>query len=273
MIKATALHYAYRNKGVSVDALRGVDLSVAEGEFLAIIGRNSSGKTTLARHLNGLLVPTQGSVLVDGFDSRNPHNMLMIRQLVGMVLSNPENQIVATVVDEDVAFGPENLRLPPTVIHERVGEALTATGLITARKRNPRHLSSGQKQLLATAGILAMRPRYLVFDEVTSMLDPTMQAAILELAIQLHRDEGKSIIWVTHRLDEVLYADRVIVMDQGRISLEGPPHQVFSHQESLHRMGLQVPDLVAVALELRELGFLSPTAGFSVEAIVECLCG
>lgn len=273
MIQVTDLHYTYVSKKAVVEALSGINLSISEGEFVAIVGPNSSGKTTLARHLNGLLLPSRGQVLVDNLDTRDARNLLPIRQLVGMVLSNPDNQIVGTVVEEDVAFGLENLQTPQDVMRPRVDESLEMTELKNERKRNPRHLSNGQKQLLALAGILAMRPKYLVFDEVTSMLDPKMQKAVLGLTTRLRNVHGKAIIWVTHRLDEVLYADRVVVMNQGRIFLEGSPHEIFAHKEQLQGIGLDVPALVTLALDLQRLGLIDQMEDFSVKGIVEGLCG
>lgn len=272
MIRIIDLHYIYRDKRATVEALRGIDLEISEGEFVAIVGPNSSGKTTLARHLNGLLIPSQGQVLVDGLDTRDPSHIPPIRHLVGMVLSNPDNQIIASTVEEDVAFGLENLQLSPDLIRQRVDESLAMAGLSNERKRNPRHLSNGQKQLLVMAGVLAMRPKYLVLDEVTSMLSPEMQKAVLGLAMTLKNAHGKAIVWVTHRLDEILGADRVIVMEQGRIFLEGSPSQVFAHKEQLEGIGLHVPALVALGIELQRLGLIDQAEDFSLEGILACLC-
>lgn len=273
MIEITNLCYSYRGKRATVEALRGVNLSISEGEFISIVGPNSSGKTTLVRHLNGVLRPSRGRVLVDDLDTCDPRSLLAVRKLVGMVLSNPDNQIVGTIVEDDVAFGLENLQTPPDIMRKRVEESLRVTGLKDEQKRNPRHLSSGQKQLLALAGVLAMRPKYLVFDEVTSMLDPKMQHAVLTLAIRLRDDYGKTIIWVTHRLEEVLDADQVVVMNEGGMYLRGSPLEVFAHSHELASIGLALPDLVVLATALEGLGLIDQARDFSVEGIVKQLCG
>jgi len=273
MIGVTDLHYAYVRKKAAVEALRSVTLSISDGEFVAIIGPNSSGKTTLARHLNGLLTPSQGLVLVDGLDTRQPSDLLSIRRLVGMVLPNPDNQIVGTTVEEDVAFGLENLRIPSHLIKRRVDRSLELVGLSNQHRRNPHHLSNGQKQLLALAGVLAMRPKYIVFDEATSMLDAEMRKVVLRAAAELRTLHGKTIIWVTHQLDEAIQGDRVVVMKEGQIYLDAPSSHLLAHQESLEAIGLRLPPLVALAAELRRLGMIDQTNDCSAEGIANRLCG
>ena len=273
MIRVEDLTYFYHSRGERIRALDRVNLTISEGEFVAIVGANASGKTTLAKHFNALLKPTKGRVLVDGLDTRDPANTLQIRQKVGMILSNPENQIVATIVDEDVAFGLENLQVPPMIMHERVDEALQLTQLTDHRKRNPRDLSDGQKQLLALAGMLAMRPKYVVLDEVTTMLDPRNRERILKLASELKSKEGLTIIWITHRLEEAIHADRVMVMNRGQIIMDGPKSQVLRETRMLASVGLKVPEIPALALELHKLGLLKRSDVFTVEEMVDELCG
>jgi energy-coupling factor transport system ATP-binding protein len=272
MIQVADLYYTFLGNRSTVQALRGIDLNISEGEFVAVIGPNSSGKTTLARHLTGLLVPSHGRIMVDGLDTAEPDNLLPVRKLVGMVLSNPDNQIVGTIVESDVAFGLENLCVLRDVMGDRVDECLDVVGLASDRKRNPRHLSNGQKQLLALAGILAMRPKYLVFDEATSMLDPMAQKAVLGLAAALKRKHAMTVIWVTHRLDEALCANRVIVLHEGRVFSQGTPCQVFRNGEQIAALGLCVPDLFSLTIELCDLGLIDYPTDFSVEAIVGQLC-
>ncbi|MCC6179013.1 MAG: energy-coupling factor transporter ATPase [Chloroflexi bacterium] len=244
------LHHVYRHQGEApIPALSGVSLQVVPGEHLAILGANGSGKSTLAKHLNGLLLPSAGRVLVDGRDTRDASARRDIRRTVGMVFQNPDNQIVATVVEEDVAFGPENLGLPTAEIQERVDEALTALGLGALRDRPPHQLSGGQKQRVAIAGALAMRPRVLVLDEATALLDPLGRAEVRE-AVRGLSDAGIAVVSVTHFMDEAVEADRVIVLSGGQIALQGRPHDVFTQVDTLRELRLDVPQVTLLAERL-----------------------
>ncbi|MDR5693933.1 MAG: energy-coupling factor transporter ATPase [Armatimonadota bacterium] len=271
LIKIRNLRHVY-NPGTpeEVLALDGISLEIREGEFVAIVGANGSGKSTLAKHLNALLLPTEGEVLIAGMDTRRPEYLWEIRQQVGMVFQNPDNQIVATVVEEDVAFGPENLGLPPEEIRRRVEEALRAVHLEELRHHEPHLLSGGQKQRVAIAGILAMRPRCIVLDEATSMLDPQGQQEVLATVRRLNA-EGITIVFITHSMDEAALASRVLVMDKGHIVLDGPPQEVFSKPAELRRLHLNVPQAVQLAELLRQEGLPIPrgivTPGELVEAI------
>jgi energy-coupling factor transport system ATP-binding protein len=227
-----------------VRALRGVDLEVRAGECLALVGGNGSGKSTLAKHLNALLVPTEGEVIVDGFDTRDPDAVWEIRRRVGMIFEHPDDQLVAAVVEEDVAFGPENLGLPPAEIRSRVDEALRAVGLHALRRRAPHLLSGGQKQRVAIAGVLAMAPKCLVLDEATSMLDPEGEREVMEVALRLCRSRGLALVLITHAMEEAALADRVVVLAGGRVALEGTPAEVFEHEQSLRDLRLEPPEAV-----------------------------
>lgn len=237
------VHIYHKGTPQEVRALDGLSLAVGHGEFVAIVGGNGSGKSTLAKHLNALLLPTEGAVLVEGLDTRDPRSVWDIRRRVGMVFQNPDNQIVATVVEEDVAFGPENLGLPPDEIGRRVDEALRTVGLAELSRREPHMLSGGQKQRVAIAGILAMRPACIVFDEATTMLDPEGRREVLETAHRLRKTEGLTILHITHNMEEAATADRVVVLSGGRIVLDGPPAEVFSDADRLRRLRLRAPEM------------------------------
>ena len=239
--------------GGRVQALIDVSLEVRRGEWLTVIGHNGSGKSTLAKLLNGLVVPGRGTVTVDGLSTRDDDERKRIRQLVGMVFQNPDNQLVATVVEEDVAFGPENLGLPRAEIAARVADAMRRLDIEALRERAPHQLSGGQKQRVAIAGVLAMRPACLVLDESTAMLDPSGRAEVLEAAETLHR-EGVTIVAITHFMSEVARADRVIVLAEGRVALEAPPRELFSHPERLRQLELDVPQVTEIAARLKERG-------------------
>ncbi len=236
--------------GESIPALKNVNLSIEEGEYVAIIGANGSGKTTLARHLNALLLPGSGSVRIGGLDTRDPHNHAQIRSEVGMVFQTPEDQIVAAVLEEDVAFGPENLGLPNAEIRRRVDEALEITGLSEYRQRPPHLLSAGQMQRAALAGVLAMRPRCVIFDETTAMLDPGGRRMVRELIDRLHRD-GLTIIVISHFMREAVAADRIVVLDHGRVAIDSTPAEVFSRPEELPALGLDLPQAARLAAQIR----------------------
>jgi len=253
-------------------ALDGVDLEVAAGEFVAVVGANGSGKSTLAKHLNALLLPTEGAVRVAGLDTRDPGAAWEVRRMVGMVFQNPDNQIVATVVEEDVAFGPENLGVEPSTIRARVKEALAMVRMSEFRARAPHLLSGGQKQRVAIAGILAMRPRCLVLDEATSMLDPSGRDEVLNTIRRLNKDEGLTVVHITHFMEEAGAADRVVVMDRGRVVLQGSPRTVFTQARRLERMGLEVPPITALAGILAAAGLPISAASLSVEEVVDALC-
>jgi energy-coupling factor transport system ATP-binding protein len=240
-------HVYHKGTAQEVCALERVSLTVGHGEFVAIVGGNGSGKSTLAKHLNALLLPTEGTVLVEGLDTRDPLSVWEIRRRVGMVFQNPDNQIVATVVEEDVAFGPENLGVPPHEIARRVEEALRTVGLLDLRRREPHLLSGGQKQRVAIAGILAMRPDCIVFDEATTMLDPEGRREVLETAHRLRSEEGLTILHITHNMEEAATADRVIVLGDGRIALDGPPAEVFADVDRLRRLRLGPPEVAELA--------------------------
>ncbi|MGI6697909.1 MAG: energy-coupling factor transporter ATPase [Clostridiales bacterium] len=251
--------------------LRDINLKVKKGEFVVIIGRNGSGKSTLAKHINALLVPSLGKVEVMGMDTRDPAKAWEIRQRVGMVFQNPDNQLVAAIVEEDVAFGPENQGVPAAEIRRRVDEALREVGLYEYRTHGPHLLSGGQKQRIAIAGVLAMRPDCIVLDEATAMLDPRGRQEFMEVVRRLNKNEGKTIIHITHYMEEAAGADRVLVLDQGRIVLEGTPREVFSRVNRLKELGLDVPALTELALKLRKKGVQLPDILTEDEMVVE-LC-
>ena len=253
-------------------ALDGVDAQVYRGEFLAVLGMNGSGKSTLARHLNALLLPRSGRVLVDGLDTREDQNLWPIRDRVGMVFQNPDNQIVAAVVEEDVAFGPENQGLPPAEIRERVAEALASVGMTAHRERSPHLLSGGQKQRVAIAGALALRPACLVLDEPTAMLDPSGRAEVLAVVRRLNRELDMAVVLITHFMEEAALADRVMVMAGGRVQMVGTPREVFSEAERLRALRLDVPPAVQVAERLRAEGISLPGTILTLEELVEALC-
>ncbi|MGN0709483.1 MAG: energy-coupling factor transporter ATPase [Anaerovoracaceae bacterium] len=234
-------------------AVNGVSFDIEEGSFTAVIGRNGSGKSTLAKNLNGLLVPTEGTVTVGGWDTADEDHMLDVRQTAGMVFQNPDNQLVSSVVEADVAFGPENLGLDPEVIRQRVDEALKAVGMEAYRKRAPHLLSGGQKQRVAIAGIIAMRPKCMIFDEPTAMLDPQGRADVMKIIDDLHA-KGITIVLITHFMEEAANADRVIIMDNGTIKADAEPAGIFSNPDLIREAGLSVPAAVEVADRLREKG-------------------
>lgn len=240
--------------GKSFDALKGITVQIHKGEFTAIIGTNGSGKSTLARHLNALLLPTEGKVLVEGMDTSDMSKVWPIRQRVGMVFQNPDNQLVAAVVEEDVAFGPENLGVMPEEIRRRVAEALEKVGMTEYREKAPSMLSGGQKQRVAIAGILAMHPDCIVLDEPTAMLDPRGRQEVMDTIHELNEREGISIVLITHFMEEAVTADRVLVVERGRLAMEGTASEVFSKAETLKKIGLDVPAPADLAYSLRMEG-------------------
>lgn len=271
MIRAESVSYEYQGEGREpVGALFDVDIEIAAGEFVALIGSNGSGKSTLAKLFNALVLPQSGWVKVDGMDSRDAENLWEIRRRVGMVYQNPDNGIVATTVERDVAFGLENLGLATEAIVERVEAALKILGLTGLAEREPHLLSGGQKQKVAIAGALAMRPRYLVLDEPTALLDPSGRDEVMRVAKELN-GQGLAIIYITHFMDEAFEADRVVVMDHGGIALDGPPHEVFAASTRIRSLGLDVPELALLTEELIQAGLDLPSGLFSIDELVDAL--
>ena len=272
-IEAKGLYHRYElGDKESVVALAGVDASVKRGEFVAIIGPNGSGKSTLAKHFNVLLLPEAGDVLVFGMNTKDEGLTWEIRRNAGMVFQKPDNQIVATVVEEDVAFGPENLGVEPSAIRDRVRESLAAVEMEGLRRHAPHLLSGGQKQRVAIAGVLAMRPKCIILDEPTAMLDPRGREEVMKTVLELNRKHGITIIHITHYMDEALYADRVLVMDRGKVVMEGTPREVFQEREKLVELGLDVPPLGRLAEALDRAGIHVRPDALSVEELVEELC-
>ncbi|NLY52920.1 MAG: energy-coupling factor transporter ATPase [Firmicutes bacterium] len=253
-------------------ALDQVSLTIEAGEFVAIVGHNGSGKSTLAKHLNGLLLPTGGDVWVAGMNTKDEHHRWDIRQIVGMVFQNPDNQIVAATVEEDVAFGPENLGLPTELIRSRVDEALAVVGMSEYAEAPPHSLSGGQKQRVAIAGVIAMRPRCLVLDEPTAMLDPVGRREVMETISRLNEEEGITVVLITHFMDEAVKAHRVLVMDEGRIVREGQPAAVFQEIDLLRELRLDVPPVIELASRLRAKSLALPEAILTVDEMVTALC-
>ena len=246
-------------------ALRGIDMEIERGEFVAVLGHNGSGKSTLARHFNAMLRPETGSVTVAGFDTADDKNTLEIRRRVGMVFQNPDNQIVANVVEEDVAFGPENLGIEPEEIRRRVDEALTTVGMYEYRTHAPHLLSGGQKQRIAIAGALAMRPECIVFDEPTAMLDPRGRSEVVSIIRRLRDEQGVTVVLITHHMEEAIGCDRIFVMSDGLIVKSGTPTEIFSDVELIRSVGLDVPDTVTVMSELNATGFDLPLTALSMD--------
>jgi energy-coupling factor transport system ATP-binding protein len=256
----------------SVAALAGVDLTVSQGEFLVIIGPNGSGKSTLAKHFNVLLLPESGDVFVFGMNTKEEKYTWDVRRSAGMVFQNPDNQIVATVVEEDVAFGPENLGVPPAEIRARVDASLESVDMLHLRRHAPHLLSGGQKQRVAIAGVLAMRPRCIILDEPTAMLDPRGREEVMRTVLDLNRKHGITVIHITHYMDEALYADRVLVMDAGRVIMGGPPKEVFKNKDKLLSLGLDLPPLGKLSGMLAAAGYAVAPDALSVEELVEEIC-
>jgi energy-coupling factor transporter ATPase len=252
-------------------AVNDVSFEVKEGEFVAILGHNGSGKSTLAKHMNALLTPESGTVWVDGIDTSEEEMIWEIRQRVGMVFQNPDNQLVNNVVEEDVAFGPENLGVPTEKLWHRVSDALAKVGMLDARKESPNNLSGGQKQRVAIAGILAMKPKCIVFDESTAMLDPMGRKDVLQAVQELNRTEHITILWITHYMEEVTQADKIIVMDHGEIVMEGIPKEIFSDVERLRQYHLDVPQVTLLAYELRKKGMNIPEGILLVDDLVDAI--
>ena len=278
LIRADKVTFEYirRDKDGAVDgvtkAVDGVDLTVEQGDFIAILGHNGSGKSTLAKHFNALLHPVEGTVFVDGKDTRDEKHLWDIRQTAGMVFQNPDNQIIGTVVEEDVAFGPENMGVPSREIWERVQKSLKSVDMYTYRKHSPSRLSGGQKQRIAIAGVLAMQPKCIVLDEPTAMLDPVGRKEVIEAVRELNSKENITVILITHYMEEVIQADKVFVMDKGRVVLSGSPREVFSKADRLIEIGLSVPQVTLLAMELKKRGIALPDGIIDSEELVGEIC-
>ncbi len=250
-------------------AVDDVDLDVQAGDFIAILGHNGSGKSTLAKHINAILVPMEGTLFVDGKDTRDESKLWEIRQTAGMVFQNPDNQIIGTIVDEDVGFGPENMGVPREEIWQRVEESLKAVGMWEYRSHSPNKLSGGQKQRVAIAGVMAMRPKCIVLDEPTAMLDPSGRREVIQAVRELNRREHVTVILITHYMEEVIQANKVFVMEQGKIVMRGTPREVFSHVDELKAYRLDVPQVTLTAHELQKAGIPLPNGILTIEELVE----
>ena len=272
IINAEDVRFSYVTaEGVAPIVLDGVSLSIEEGSFVAVLGHNGSGKSTLAKHFNSILLPTGGRVYVDGMDTADEELLLAIRRTVGMVFQNPDNQIVANVVEEDVAFAPENLGVPPEEIRRRVDDALKAVGMYEFREHAPHLLSGGQKQRIAIAGVIAMQPRCIVLDEPTAMLDPIGRADVLRTIKALNRQRGVTVVLITHHMDEAAQADRLVVMAKGRVAADGTPREVFQRVEELKAVGLTVPETTELLWQLRQAGVDVPLDALSDEECAQAL--
>lgn len=248
-------HYTDENgERTSPDILKDISLSIDKGDFVALLGHNGSGKSTFAKHMNAILLPSAGTMTVDGIDTKDESQRFTLRSHVGMVFQNPDNQIVATIVEEDVAFGPENLGIPPQEIRERVDDAMKAVEMYEYREHAPSQLSGGQKQRVAIAGIIAMRPDCIVLDEPTAMLDPSGRREVMNTIHMLNREYGITIVLITHYMEEAAQANRVVVMDDGKVVLDNTPKEVFSHVETLKKIGLDVPQVTELAYRLQQAG-------------------
>ena len=275
MIELRDVSYAYAPEQDGADApgaLHGVSLTVEDGEMLAIVGLNGSGKSTLAKHLNALLLPTAGTVLVDGMDTRDEQNVLEIRRRVGLVFQNPDNQLVPTIVEEDVGFGPENLGLPPEQIRARVAEALETVGMAAHAREATYALSGGQKQRVAIAGMLAMQPEVLVLDEATAMLDPRGRQDVLDVVERLHRERGMTVVMITQYMEEAARCGRVAVMNGGRLVAQGAPREVFGRAEALRAAGLEPPEAVQLREALRQGGMPGDGDPITLEELADAIC-
>lgn len=268
------LRYSYPpdSEGNIKIAIDGVNITINKGEFIVVLGHNGSGKSTFAKHINGLLIPTEGKVIVAGYDTSNEENIWEVRNKAGMVFQNPDNQIVATIVEEDVAFGPENLGVKPKEIRKRVDEALERVNMTKYKKHGPHLLSGGQKQRVAIAGILAMMPECIVLDEPTAMLDPSGRREVVETIHDLNKNHGITIVFITHFMEEAVNADRIYVMDEGKVIVEGTPRQVFKNVEVMKNLGLDVPQMTELAYELKKSGVNIKSDILTIDEMVNELC-
>ena len=277
MIKISRLIHDYiqrdeeGNPSGTIRALDDISLDVEPGQFIAILGHNGSGKSTLAKHLNALLFPTEGAVWVNGLHTRDQNLIWDIRQTAGMVFQNPDNQIIGQVVEEDVGFGPENMGVPTREIWDRVEESLKAVGMYEYRKKSPNRLSGGQKQRVSIAGVIAMHPRCIVMDEPTAMLDPSGRADVINAAMTLNREEGITIILITHYMEEAIRADHIFVMDEGKVAMQGTPREIFSRVEEMQALHLDVPQVTLLAHTLRQRGLDIPEGILTREELAEAL--
>ncbi len=278
IIKTAKLVYEYiqrdeENKVTEINrAVDTVDIDIEAGEFVAILGHNGSGKSTLAKHMNALLLPTDGTIWVGEDDTKDERALWKIRQTAGMVFQNPDNQIVASIVEEDVGFGPENMGVETRKIWERVDESLRAVGMTAYRSFSPNRLSGGQKQRVAIAGVMAMRPKCIILDEPTAMLDPNGRKEVIRTVRELNEKENITVILITHYMEEAISADRIIVMDDGKVVMEGKPKEIFSQVDRLKKYRLDVPQMTELAFELRKEGLELPADILTIEEMVEALC-
>lgn len=253
-------------------AVDGVDAEIQEGDFVAVLGHNGSGKSTLAKHLNGLLFPDEGTVWIGGYDTKDEEHLLDVRQTTGMVFQNPDNQIIGSVVEEDVAFGLENIGVETEKIWKRVAESLEAVGMTAYREQSPNRLSGGQKQRVAIAGVMAMRPKCIVLDESTAMLDPVGRREVIDTVFQLNKQEGITVILITHYMEEAARADRVMVMDKGHLVMDGTPKEIFAQVDVLKKYHLDVPQVTELAWQLKKEGLMLPADILTVDEMVDALC-
>lgn len=278
IIKIAKLIYEYAKYGDEGEvtgktrAIDDVSLEIEQGDFVAVLGHNGSGKSTLAKHLNAILLPTEGTVWLGEMDTKDVDHIWDIRQRAGMVFQNPDNQIIANMVEEDVAFGPENMGVPTMEIWERVDKSLRAVGMTAYRRQSPNKLSGGQKQRVAIAGVVAMKPDCIIMDEPTAMLDPHGRAEVIETVQELNRTEGITVVLITHYMEEVIHANRVVVMDGGKIVMDGTPREIFSRVEELKSYRLDVPQVTELAYELKKEGLPLPDGILTVEELVDALC-
>ena len=270
-IKNLIFEYTRGDESQPMRAIENLSLNIGRGSFTAIIGKNGSGKSTLAKNLNGLLLPTEGVIYVDGYDTRDDENIWNVRQTAGMVFQNPDNQLVSAIVEDDVAFGPENLGIAPEEIRRRVDKALEDVNMGKFKKKAPHLLSGGQKQRIAIAGVVAMKPKCIIFDEPTAMLDPKGRAEIMSIIDELHA-EGITVILITHFMDEAVRADRIIIMHEGHVLLDGTPQQVFEQEELIRSVNLDVPLMVEMGAKLRKAGIDVPEEIITEEKMVEFIC-
>lgn len=270
-IKNLSFKYDYEDENAK-EILKDINLEIKEGEFVALLGHNGSGKSTLAKLINGLLLPGQGDVFVDGMNTKNEDEIWDIRRTAGMVFQNPDNQLVATIVEDEVAFGPENMGIEPSEIRKRVDSALEDVGMAEYKKNAPHLLSGGQKQRIAIAGILAMSPKYIILDEPTAMLDPSGRREVIDTLVKLNKEEGKTIILITHYMEEAAISDRVVVMEDGNMVLSGTPREVFSQVDKIKGLGLDVPQVTELAYELKKDGIDISGEVLNIEEMVKEIC-
>lgn len=277
MITAEQVCYTYKRHLENGEtekyiALNGINLKVKKGEFLVVIGHNGSGKSTLAKHFNAILIPSKGKVIIDNIDTKDSQRLWEIRQRAGMVFQNPDNQIVATIVEEDVAFGPENMGIPPTEIRKRVDNALETVNMSDYAQHGPHLLSGGQKQRVAIAGILAMKPKCIILDEPTAMLDPSGRREVIDTIKKLNKEENITIVLITHFMEEAVDADRVVVMENGEVVMDGTPRDIFSRVKEIKDLGLDVPEMTELAYELKESGINIKSNVLTIEEMVDTIC-